>query len=567
MNRTLGSTLLFLLLGLAGCWDAGNTGLTSIEYTCGDEEKEEQEACDGDDTGGLACQDVAVPGVPGQTYYRGELGCSSDCMELLTDGCSGWCGDDTWDPPGTGGWETCDGVDLGDKDCQDFVVPGHPGQQFYRGDLACAADCGSYDLGACEGFCGDAVIDEDAPGTPEVCDGPAIAGAVCQDIEVAGVPGKHYYFGEPACGANCRDWVRGTCEGYCGDSVIQEDAPGTPEICDSYNVGTLACSELPVPDHPGKFFYHGTPTCTDDCDEVTSEACWGYCGNDTREEMADGDWEVCDGADLGGAVCPDNCLAGQPICNGDCLGLDTSTDVQSGCHMCCGDDVCEDGEDDCSCAECYEAAVVSYCDGSNWVTEDSCEEITDTEICSCGCDENGCLAGTTVAGECSGDYWNAFDECGDLVGSTFCECGCGSNGCNNEYDCCVDETMIVELENKTPISLKLYYYPWGEIDWNCNSSDAAAANLNCVGPQTNKSPSVTLAPGEKKVITAPANVLVTEKVYGCGWDGDNFIHWCSHINCCKNVPECDMAYEPFFINYTPGAGETCSGGTFDSSCN
>lgn len=482
--------LLLLLLLPAGCWDAGNVGLTSTEYTCGDEEKQEAEACDGDDMGGMACQDMPVPGFPGQTYYRGELGCSMDCLELLTDGCNGWCGDGTTDSPGTGGSEACDGADLGGLGCPDFSVPGVPGQQFYRGELSCQADCAAYDLSDCRGYCGDGVIDADAPGSPELCDGPAIGDAVCQDIEVGGHPGKFFYFGEPACGQNCRGWIKGSCEGYCGDSVVQTDAPGTPEVCDNLNIGDNVCSDLEVPGHPGQYFYHGVPRCTDDCDAITSEDCWGYCGNDMRDEMADGAWELCDGVDLGGAVCPDNCLAGQPICEDDCLGLDVSTNIQNGCHMCCGDDICEDGED-CHCEECYVPDADHECDGDYWVTHDSCGEETDSEYCVCGCGGSGCLPGPCCGdGICEPDSSetcvNCSEDCPTCCGDGACVGGdtcancpgdcpgtcCGDGVCEDGAENCIDcpadcsEYGYYELTNDAGVAFDLYKF-YGSYHLNC----------------------------------------------------------------------------------------------------
>lgn len=95
---------------------------------CGDGFLDPSEACDGDDLGGMRCEDLGHPG--------GTLACSAQCT-LDESGCTvgNVCGDGE-----ARGGEPCDGPDLGGKDC---TTLGH-----LAGKLACTGKC-QLDESAC----------------------------------------------------------------------------------------------------------------------------------------------------------------------------------------------------------------------------------------------------------------------------------------------------------------------------------------------------------------------------------------------------------------------------------
>lgn len=104
----------------------------------------------------------------------------------------------------------------------------------------------------------------------------------------------------------------------CGNGTIEGD-----ELCDGGDFGRDNCQE--------HLYYSGYLTCTDSCDAVLENQCYGGCGNGTREELDEVVNEECDGSDFGG----DNCEMhgfdyGDPACKPDCT-LDLSGCVNAVC--------------------------------------------------------------------------------------------------------------------------------------------------------------------------------------------------------------------------------------------
>ncbi len=103
---------------------------------CGDAIKNSVEACDAGDFAGATCESMGFAG--------GALVCRPDCT-IDTAGCSN-CGNQDVDAG-----EKCDGNDLDGKTCKS-IDPG----KYSEGALACAGDCGSFDVDDCNsGSCCD----------------------------------------------------------------------------------------------------------------------------------------------------------------------------------------------------------------------------------------------------------------------------------------------------------------------------------------------------------------------------------------------------------------------------
>ncbi len=151
-----------------GDGDDDGKGDAEPPLSCGDGVKNQGEACDGTDLGGLTCIDLG--------FFDGELACAdcqldkSSCAEP-PPGSEPTCGDGIKQPG-----EGCDGVDIGGLTCADFGAD--------EGGLGCTAacelsfdDCGKDDKGE---NCGNGQLD---PG--ETCDGD-LGGLACTDLGFAG---------------------------------------------------------------------------------------------------------------------------------------------------------------------------------------------------------------------------------------------------------------------------------------------------------------------------------------------------------------------------------------------
>ncbi len=144
-------------------------------------------------------------------------GCSADCQVETGWSCAGEpsvctpvCGDDLIVGP-----EVCEGLELGGETC--------PGLGYYRGDLACSADCMSYDESHCDGFCGDGVLEQTEG---EECEEPHESQEGCKNLLYPG--------GILGCDNQCR-WDESTCLQW-----VQVSA-GHEHTCGLMSDGTLWC--------------------------------------------------------------------------------------------------------------------------------------------------------------------------------------------------------------------------------------------------------------------------------------------------------------------------------------
>lgn len=510
-------------LGLAvclslSCDEPGNIGLGSIEYTCGNDKIENQEVCDGTELVGNSCRDMAVPDRPGQFFLRGQLACAADCKSYDFSGCEGFCGDGVMDTPGSGGEESCDGSDFGGRMCSDFVVPQKPGEVFYRGLLECSPDCSSILVDHCSGYCGDSIVDHDGLQSPEVCDGPNLGTGSCQGLSIVDSPGSVYYWGTPECAADCRSFAVGSCRGYCGDGIIQSDAPGGEEVCDRANLNGVTCSDVLVPGHADRYYYAGTPGCNSDCKSINKGSCYGYCGNGELEPDGNGVMEVCDRDSVGGASCEDvGCLAGTP----DCVGC--ATFDYSECHKCCGDDICESGEDACDCPECYVERASHSCEGDSFVTLDSCGKTVDSEYCACGCDAFGCqpddccLVTNTATVEVDNNYWigvyfHSNKTCNYCQIFESLDLGfCGSSADCGAPDGYVEPYTSQEFEVPAGVELVMGF-------WGCDFDMLGSQWVICTNPMN----CVNLEPCETFTLTVGPPAMCYHETEDCTTEGCSF---------------------------------------------
>jgi hypothetical protein len=165
----------------------------------------------------------------------GALGCRGNCTYDL-GGCSdappeGICGDG-W----IGGWEACDGEDLGELTCVDAGFAG--------GVLRCQTDC-QYDFSGClgdlcalQGWYGDGACDlcERYHGGPDAdCDRCAITDGACSGPTGPDYLDPYTYLStcQQATGASDPD-----C-GVCGDGVRS-----AIELCDGTDLDFWTCEHL-----------------------------------------------------------------------------------------------------------------------------------------------------------------------------------------------------------------------------------------------------------------------------------------------------------------------------------
>jgi hypothetical protein len=119
--------------GVATCTSTCQLDLSECEVGCGngviEEVEGQEEECDGNDLGGLTCDDLGFAG--------GDLACAPGC-ELELASCTGGCGNEIAEPG-----EDCDGQDLRAMTCTDLGYAG--------GSLGCTSEC-NWDTQGCEGL-------------------------------------------------------------------------------------------------------------------------------------------------------------------------------------------------------------------------------------------------------------------------------------------------------------------------------------------------------------------------------------------------------------------------------
>lgn len=163
---------------------------------CGNEVMEQGEQCDGNDMGGMKCDDLGFSG--------GTLGCTVICTYDTADCWAPWsCGNGIIEHP-----EECDGSELGGRTCQSLGFAG--------GVLECTGNCTFNVSGCVADLCGNGVMN---------------AGEQCDDANNSGGDG---------CGPSCEvenGWQCGgeptVCTTICGDGLVLGG-----EGCDDGNLAT-----------------------------------------------------------------------------------------------------------------------------------------------------------------------------------------------------------------------------------------------------------------------------------------------------------------------------------------
>jgi len=328
------------LLGTLTCRADCFYDRTSCGGRCGDNQvdAEDGEACDGTHLNGNSCVLLG--------YHGGTLACQTDCTGYDESDCeaAGRCGDGALQ----GEHEDCEDGDLGGATCQSLG--------FYRGTLACGADC-AFDTSGCAERCGDGVIQASEG---EACDGSNLDGQTCGS--------QGYNPGTLACDAACAFDVSG-CDGSCGDGEIQT---GSGETCDGANLDGQTCESLG--ERPG------TLVCDAACGFDLS-GCGGRCGDG---QIQAGAGEQCEGTDLAGETCGSlGYYGGTLTCGADCR-----FDLLD----CAGFGRCGDG--------LIQTTVEEDCDGTN--------------LGGGTCESEGFYTGTLACdGTCTFDHAGCALWCGD----------------------------------------------------------------------------------------------------------------------------------------------------------
>ena len=241
-------------------WDCVDSNPSLCSPICQNGLASGSEECDQDDLRNQTCLSLG--------YYGGVLTCTTNCeLDLSSCELAGRCGDGSIQEDDG---EVCDGSNLNGQSCELLG--------YYGGQLACGADCSSYDISNCisAGRCGDATVQVGH----EDCDGFNLNGNSCQSLG--------YYGGTLFCTQDCRYFAENCLAfGSCGDGTIQTNFG---EVCDGEDLNAQSCVSLGY--HPG------TLACSGNCSFDTT-ACDGICGDGVLQSS----FEQCDGGNLDGQDC------------------------------------------------------------------------------------------------------------------------------------------------------------------------------------------------------------------------------------------------------------------------
>ncbi len=177
------------------CYEFDKSGCGAPD-SCGNDERDGAESCDGTDLGGATCATLGLG--------SGTLSCAANCAEIITSGCNGggYCGDYI-----KNGTEACDFEDFGTTSCESLGLG--------SGSLMCSDSC-TLITDFCGGDCPTEPVDAVTLAT--LCDGRQ-----CGD--------------DPACGISC-----GSCgpASHCTNEGTCESDICVPEC------GTRVCGLDPL---------------------------------------------------------------------------------------------------------------------------------------------------------------------------------------------------------------------------------------------------------------------------------------------------------------------------------
>ncbi|MBQ9818120.1 MAG: hypothetical protein IJM59_11755 [Proteobacteria bacterium] len=383
------------------CASIDSTGC-SKPNTCGNQQVDGNEKCDGSVPNDVTCASLVGPG------SEGTVGCAENCANFDISKCTraSVCGNSIIE-----NGEECDQTSFGEKTCESEVGKGS------IGSLLCTPQC-TIDKSACSApsTCGDKTINGH-----DVCDGTQLNGKKCEDI--VGIGSK----GTLKCAANCANFDISGCSApaSCGNNQIENG-----EVCDSQRLNDQRCDTF-----IGKGST-GTLKCNKTCSGYDSTGCKGNanCGNNKIDSG-----EVCDNTKFNGKTCESEVgkgSRGSLRCINDCKTIDYSS--------CSAASLCNNGKVDTHAGE--------VCDGTD-LNAETCESIVgkgSKGTLKCGSD---CLffdiSGCSPSEYCGDGKIQSNEKCdlNNVAGRT-CEdlVGTGSYGTL----LCKKDCMDYDTSNCTP---------------------------------------------------------------------------------------------------------------------
>ena len=414
------------------CMSFDTTLCTSPNLSCGDNERDVGETCDGTDLAGQTCESLGFNG--------GNLGCQDDCSGFDVSQCTtdnSFCGNGTVENE-----EQCDGNNMNGATCSTLG--------YDSGTLACYLNC-QYDTtncandptctcpsfmlgdGVCDSICNNALCNfdgGDCASTSECspgCTAALLTNGVCDDAcnNAACNFDNELCVGIATCSEECQSWGG---DGYCDSSCNTEECTwDSGDCCASSCVdATFDCGGT-----TGQSFDCQDPNACENAGGCAS--CVGMCGTITP---SNGMPCSCDSSCTALGDCCDDFLDACPDQtggSGDCAGdssylsdgwCDASTN-NSGCGWdggdCC-ESTCLDGTYECGAWASYNCQDPSACENNggcnctgdaSYIADGWCDATTNNS--GCGWDGGDCCESTCIDGTYS---------CG-IVGYT----------CDNPYAC------------------------------------------------------------------------------------------------------------------------------------
>ncbi len=333
-----------------------NKSLCTVGSTCGNNNVEEGEQCDGTK---FADNRYACNTLFPDLYASGQVKCSNSCTYDVS-ACVAYCGNGSVN---TSKGEVCDhGVDT-DKfpsdqnSCEKVVGPGSAGK------LSCSPDCKTIITSGCTepAYCGDEIINN-----TEQCDGDKFL----DDKTLCSQWDKKYSSGNVKCTNGCGlDFSECVLAPICGDNKVNGDEP-----CDgnSFKDNKTLCSNL------DSQYASGRVSCTSDC---TID----FSGCKTEVTVPD---EICDNKldddGNGKTDCEDPACASDDICKAEAVCGNGIVD---------GNEECDNSSFQLNRTQCnewlsaYKSGSVT-CNSNCTINFDNCSTAVG-EICDNEIDDNG----------------------------------------------------------------------------------------------------------------------------------------------------------------------------------